>query len=197
MEAICSIGMKEDNLSLQELSSSEKRRTVKSNKLKRQMQYRYEREQSEPAGTYRNPAKWRTVKTNKLKRQMQYGHERGAIWARQYLLKASKAKLEVSTATKAKLAGACPDFMLYCIGACSFNFSGPSPCRARLAGACSISYLYCIGAYSFNFSGSSHRRGEVSGNVLRLHAYTAWSRILIIFSDLHLIPLLDSACLLH
>ena len=51
MEAICSIGMKEDNLSLQELSSSEKRRTVKANKLKRQMQYRYEREQSEPAGT--------------------------------------------------------------------------------------------------------------------------------------------------
>ena len=51
MEAICSMGMKENNLRLQELSSSAKRRTMKNNKWKRQMQYRYEREQSEPAGT--------------------------------------------------------------------------------------------------------------------------------------------------
>ena len=35
------------------------------------------------------------------------------ILARQYLLKASKAKLEVSTATKARLAGACPETDLY------------------------------------------------------------------------------------
>ena len=39
MEAICSIGMKEDNLRLQELSSSEKRRTVKANRKKR-LRYR-------------------------------------------------------------------------------------------------------------------------------------------------------------
>ena len=41
---------------------------------------------------------------------MQYRSVIGAIWARQYLLKASKAKLEVSTATKARLAGACPNY---------------------------------------------------------------------------------------
>ena len=35
----------------QYLQKSTKRRTVDINKLKRQMQYRYEREQSEPAGT--------------------------------------------------------------------------------------------------------------------------------------------------
>ena len=39
MEAICSMGMKEDNLRLQELSSSEKRRTVKANRKKR-LRYR-------------------------------------------------------------------------------------------------------------------------------------------------------------
>ena len=37
------------------------RRTVEIEKLTRQMQYRHEREQSEPAGTYRAPAKRRTV----------------------------------------------------------------------------------------------------------------------------------------
>ena len=58
----------------------------------------------------RNPAKWRTVAINELKRPMYYRSVRGAIWARQYLLKASKAKLEVSTATKARLAGACPKY---------------------------------------------------------------------------------------
>ena len=40
--------------------------------------------------------------------QCNMGLKFGVIWARQYLLKASKAKLEVSTATKAKLARACP-----------------------------------------------------------------------------------------
>ena len=43
--------MKEGGFSPEALASSAKRRTVKANKLKRQMQYRYEREQSEPAGT--------------------------------------------------------------------------------------------------------------------------------------------------
>ena len=65
--------------------------------------------QSEPAGTSKL-AKRRTVETNKMKRLMYIRSVRGAIWARQYLLKASKAKLEVSTATKARLAGACPKY---------------------------------------------------------------------------------------
>jgi len=50
-------------------------RNIAVNKLKRQMQYRYEREQSEPAGTCK-PAEGRTVEINKLKRQMQYRYER-------------------------------------------------------------------------------------------------------------------------
>ena len=48
-----------------------------------------------------------------------------AIWARQYLLKASKAKLEVSTATKAKLAGACPKRKLYPGNVLQLHPSGP------------------------------------------------------------------------
>ena len=48
----------------------EERRPVAINKLKRQMQYRYEREQSEPVSTCK-PAEGRTVEINKLKRQMQ------------------------------------------------------------------------------------------------------------------------------
>ena len=55
-----------------------------------------------------------------------------AIWARQYLLKASNAKLEVSTATKAKLAGACPK--REAVPQNAFNYF--HACRAKLAGAC-------------------------------------------------------------
>ena len=51
------------------------RRTVAINNLKRQMQYRYERGQSEPTDTCK-PAAGRTVEINKLKRQMQYRYER-------------------------------------------------------------------------------------------------------------------------
>jgi len=40
------------------------------------MQYRREREQSEPAGSYKAPTKQRTVEIEKLTRQMQYRHER-------------------------------------------------------------------------------------------------------------------------
>ena len=52
-----------------------KGRTVEINKLKRQKQYRHEREQSEPVNTCK-PAKGRTVEINKLKRQKQYRYER-------------------------------------------------------------------------------------------------------------------------
>ena len=41
------------------------------------MQYRYEREQSEPTGAaYRAPAKRKTVEIKYLKRMMQYRYER-------------------------------------------------------------------------------------------------------------------------
>ena len=51
---------------------------------------------------YKNPkaTKRRTVAINKLKRMKQYGSIIGVVWARRYLLKASEAKLEVSTATR-------------------------------------------------------------------------------------------------
>ena len=54
-------------------------RTVEFNKLKRQKQYRHEREQSELTDICRKPSKGRTVEINKLKRLMQYGSVRGAI----------------------------------------------------------------------------------------------------------------------
>ena len=50
-------------------------RTVAINKLKRPMQYRSVRGQSEPADTCK-PAAGRTVEINKLKRQMHYRYER-------------------------------------------------------------------------------------------------------------------------
>jgi len=47
-----------------------KRRTIEIKKLKRLIQYRNEREQSEPAGDYIAPARRRTVEIKKLKRMM-------------------------------------------------------------------------------------------------------------------------------
>ena len=53
-----------------------KRRTIEIKKLKRLIQYRNEREQSEPAGAaYRAPTKRKTVEIKLLKR-LQYRHER-------------------------------------------------------------------------------------------------------------------------
>ena len=51
--------MKESNLSPPEQPTE--RRTVEIEKLTRQMQYRYEKEQSEPTGAYKAPTKRRTV----------------------------------------------------------------------------------------------------------------------------------------
>ena len=79
---------------------------------------------------------------------MQYRDVMGTIWARRYLLKASNAKLEVSTAAKARLAGACPLTALYCI-------------RANICNHCSRSL----------------RRHEVSGGVPPLQPPTASERI--------------------
>gem|GEM_PF-6761609 len=54
------------------------RKTVTINELKRLMQYRHGRGQSEPAGTSKL-AKRRTVETNKMKRLMYNRSVRGAI----------------------------------------------------------------------------------------------------------------------
>ena len=159
------------------LRKPEERRTVTINELKRQMQYRHERGQSEPDTC--KLAKRRTVETNKMKRLMYNRSVRGAIWARQYLLKASKAKLEVSTATKARLAGACPKYRPIIHRSLSLQWlQFLASKRARLARACPISCLYCIGANAFNEYSPSLRRGEVSGSVPDFMPILHWSECL-------------------
>ena len=123
----------------------------------------------------RNPAKWRTVAINELKRPMYYRSVRGAIWARQYLLKASKAKLEVSTATKARLAGACPKYRSIIHRSLSLQWlQFLASKRASLTRACPISCLYCIGASLINEHSPSLRRFASSDKLkILFHAYTA------------------------
>ena len=144
------------------------------------MQYRHERGQSEPAGTSKL-AKRRTVETNKMKRLMYNRSVRGAIWARQYLLKASKAKLEVSTATKARLAGACPKYRPIIHRSLSLQWlQFLASKRASLTGACPIPCLYCIGAFLINEHSPSLRRGEAIESIPTFQTYSPW-QILIFF----------------
>ena len=65
------------------------------------MQYRYEREQSEPAGTCRALAKRRTVEIEKLTRQMQYRNEREQSEpAGDYIAPARRRTVEIEKLTR-------------------------------------------------------------------------------------------------
>ena len=107
------------------------------------MQYRHERGQSEPAGTYRKQA---------------------------------KAKLEVSTAAKAKLAGACPIPYLYCIGASLINEHSPSLRRSEYSGSVpQIQTYYTLELVSSMVTVPRFEESEASGSVPDSMSILHWS----------------------